>query len=97
MGESVRPQMLKAVIKIIGYSLICCCCLLVPQPSKGSLLFPATVVSRLVFVPLLMMCNVENSRLTVLFSHDAAFVAIMALFSFSNGYLATLCMAYAPQ
>ncbi|KAF0036894.1 hypothetical protein F2P81_009768 [Scophthalmus maximus] len=97
MGESVRPQMLKAVIKIIGYSLICCCCLLVPQPSKGSLLFPATVVSRLVFVPLLMMCNVENSRLTVLFSHDAAFVAIMALFSFSNGYLATLCMAYAPH
>uniref|UniRef100_A0A8D3BHV3 Equilibrative nucleoside transporter 2-like n=1 Tax=Scophthalmus maximus TaxID=52904 RepID=A0A8D3BHV3_SCOMX len=70
---------------------------LVQWPSKGSLLFPATVVSRLVFVPLLMMCNVENSRLTVLFSHDAAFVAIMALFSFSNGYLATLCMAYAPQ
>lgn len=67
------------------------------QPSKDSALFPAAVASRVLFVPLLMLCNVENSRLVVIFSHDAAFVAINALFSFSNGYLATLCMAYAPQ
>lgn len=66
-------------------------------PSKDSLLFPATVVSRVLFVPLLMLCNVEKSALPVLFSHDGAFVIIMALFSFSNGYLASLCMAYAPQ
>lgn len=66
-------------------------------PSKDSGLFPAAVASRALFVPLLMLCNVENSRLVVIFSHDAAFVAINALFSFSNGYLATLCMAYAPQ
>ncbi|XP_063740011.1 equilibrative nucleoside transporter 2-like isoform X2 [Eleginops maclovinus] len=70
---------------------------LVQWPSKESPLFPITVLSRLVFIPLLMMCNLENSKLTVLFSHDCAFVTIMALFSFSNGYLATLCMAYAPQ
>ncbi|XP_070770346.1 equilibrative nucleoside transporter 2-like [Enoplosus armatus] len=70
---------------------------LVQWPSKESVLFPAAVLSRLVFIPLLMMCNVQNSRLTVLFSHDFAFVTIMALFSFSNGYLASLCMAYAPQ
>nr|XP_046231893.1 equilibrative nucleoside transporter 2-like [Scatophagus argus] len=70
---------------------------LVQWPSKDSVLFPIAVLSRLVFIPLLMMCNVENSRLTVLFSHDLAFVTIMALFSFSNGYLASLCMAYAPQ
>lgn len=66
-------------------------------PSKQSVLFPVAVLSRLVFVPLLMMCNVENSKLTVHFSHDCAFVSIMALFSFSNGYLASLCMIYAPQ
>nr|XP_020442961.1 equilibrative nucleoside transporter 2-like [Monopterus albus] len=66
-------------------------------PSKKSRLFPVVVLSRLIFIPLIMMCNVENSKLTVLFSHDAAFVAILALFSFSNGYLASLCMAYAPQ
>ncbi|XP_040002216.1 equilibrative nucleoside transporter 2-like isoform X3 [Xiphias gladius] len=67
------------------------------KPSQESLLFPAAVLSRAVFVPLLMMCNVEGSRLTVLFSHDCAFVAIVALFAFSNGYLASLCMAYAPR
>lgn len=70
---------------------------LVQWPSKGSVLFPAAVLSRLLFIPLLMLCNVPNSNLTILFRHDAAFVFIMALFSFSNGYLASLCMAYAPQ
>ncbi|XP_022616381.1 equilibrative nucleoside transporter 2-like [Seriola dumerili] len=70
---------------------------LVQWPSKESRLFPVAVLSRLVFIPLLMLCNVENPRLTVLFTHDCAFVTIMALFSFSNGYLASLCMAYAPQ
>ncbi|TMS22935.1 Equilibrative nucleoside transporter 2 [Larimichthys crocea] len=69
---------------------------LIQWPSKKSFLFPAAVVSRLVFIPLLMVCNVQNSKL-ILFSHDFAFVVIMALFAFSNGYLATLCMAYAPQ
>lgn len=70
---------------------------LVQWPSKQSLLFPVAVLSRVVFVPLLMKCNVTNSKLGVLFSHDCAFVTFMALFSFSNGYLASLCMAYAPQ
>ncbi|XP_069385505.1 equilibrative nucleoside transporter 2-like isoform X1 [Paralichthys olivaceus] len=70
---------------------------LVQWPSKESFLFPVTVASRLVFIPVVMMCNINNSRLTVLFGHDCAFITIMALFSFSNGYLASLCMAYAPQ
>uniref|UniRef100_A0A3Q3NL72 Equilibrative nucleoside transporter 2-like n=2 Tax=Mastacembelus armatus TaxID=205130 RepID=A0A3Q3NL72_9TELE len=66
-------------------------------PSKRSPLFPVVVLSRLVFIPLLMTCNVKDSKLTVLFSHDCAFVVIIALFAFSNGYLASLCMSYAPQ
>ncbi|XP_065816679.1 equilibrative nucleoside transporter 2-like isoform X2 [Labrus bergylta] len=70
---------------------------LVQWPSQESVLFPVAVASRLVFIPLLMLCNVHNSKLPVLFSHDVAFIIIMALFSFSNGYLASLCMAYAPQ
>ncbi|KAM7008669.1 equilibrative nucleoside transporter 2-like [Tautogolabrus adspersus] len=70
---------------------------LVQWPAQKSVLFPAAVASRLIFIPLLMLCNVQNSKLPVLFTHDIAFVIIMALFSFSNGYLATLCMAYAPQ
>ncbi|XP_008300013.1 equilibrative nucleoside transporter 2-like [Stegastes partitus] len=69
---------------------------LVQWPSKESRWFPAAVFSRLVFIPLLMLCNIQGSNLTVL-RHDSAFVVIMALFSFSNGYLASLCMSYAPQ
>ncbi|KAM3623372.1 uncharacterized protein V6R79_010279 [Siganus canaliculatus] len=69
---------------------------LVQWPAKNSILFPAAVLSRVIFIPLFMMCNIPESKF-VLFSHDCAFVTIMALFSFSNGYLATLCMAYAPQ
>lgn len=67
------------------------------QPSKESRWFPAVVFSRLVFIPLVMLCNVQDSKLTAVFRHDCAFVVIMALFAFSNGYLASLCMAYAPQ
>ncbi|XP_068451670.1 equilibrative nucleoside transporter 2-like [Clinocottus analis] len=70
---------------------------LVQWPSKESRLLPIAALSRLVFIPLLMMCNIQTSWLPVLFHHDVAFVAIMALFSFSNGYLASLCVAYAPQ
>ncbi|XP_051241277.1 equilibrative nucleoside transporter 2 [Dicentrarchus labrax] len=68
----------------------------VQWPSKDSVLFPGAVLCRVAFIPLLMMCNIHNSNLNV-FSHDCIFVIIMALFSFSNGYLASLCMAYAPQ
>ncbi|KAK6292157.1 hypothetical protein J4Q44_G00379420 [Coregonus suidteri] len=71
---------------------------LVQWPPKESCLFPALVVSRMVFVPLLMLCNVQSrSYLPVLFSHDAAFVFIMMLFSVSSGYCVCLSMSYAPQ
>ncbi|XP_051231277.1 equilibrative nucleoside transporter 2 isoform X2 [Dicentrarchus labrax] len=67
-------------------------------PCKESRLFPALVVSRVVFIPLLMLCNVQNrSYLPVLFSHDAAFAFIMAVFSVSSGYFVCLSMSYAPQ
>ncbi|XP_014011135.1 equilibrative nucleoside transporter 2 [Salmo salar] len=67
-------------------------------PPKESHLFPVLVVSRVVFVPLLMFCNVQRrSYLPVLFSHDAAFAFIMMLFSLSSGYCVCLSMTYAPQ
>ncbi|XP_041925592.1 equilibrative nucleoside transporter 2 isoform X1 [Alosa sapidissima] len=67
-------------------------------PPKESRLFPALVVSRVVFIPLLMLCNVQmRSNLPVLFSNDAAFSAIMLLFSLSSGYSVCLSMSYAPQ
>ncbi|KAM9717965.1 equilibrative nucleoside transporter 2-like [Menidia menidia] len=67
-------------------------------PRKESHLFPLLVVSRVLFVPLLMLCNVQpRDHLPVLFAHDAAFTAIMVLFSVSSGYFVCLSMSYAPQ
>uniref|UniRef100_A0A8C9YWT2 Solute carrier family 29 member 2 n=1 Tax=Sander lucioperca TaxID=283035 RepID=A0A8C9YWT2_SANLU len=71
---------------------------LICWPRKESRLFPVLVVSRVVFIPLLMLCNVQSrSFLPVYFSHDAAFSVIMALFSLSSGYFVCLSMSYAPQ
>uniref|UniRef100_A0A3P9A3I0 Solute carrier family 29 member 2 n=1 Tax=Esox lucius TaxID=8010 RepID=A0A3P9A3I0_ESOLU len=71
---------------------------LVQWPPKESRLLPVLVVSRVVFVPLLMLCNVQKrSHLPVLFNHDAIFTIFMALFSLSSGYCVCLSMSYAPQ
>ncbi|XP_016414649.1 equilibrative nucleoside transporter 2-like, partial [Sinocyclocheilus rhinocerous] len=67
-------------------------------PSKDSRLFPGLVVCRVIFVPLLMMCNVqERHYIPVLFSNDFMFAAIMVFFSVSSGYFVCLSMTYAPQ
>ncbi|XP_036614043.1 equilibrative nucleoside transporter 1-like isoform X1 [Trichosurus vulpecula] len=59
---------------------------------------PALVVARIVFVPLLMLCNVHpRKNLPVVFHHDAWFIVFIMLFAFSNGYLASLCMCFAPK
>lgn len=68
------------------------------QPGRESRLFPLLVLSRVLLVPLLMLCNVQGrAHLPVLFQHDAAFAAIMLLFSVSSGYFVCLSMSYAPQ
>ena len=68
------------------------------QPRKDSAVFPVLVCCRLVFVPLLMLCNVQGRwLLPVYFRHDAAFAVIMSLFAFSSGYFVCLSMTYAPQ
>ncbi|XP_037327964.2 equilibrative nucleoside transporter 2-like [Pungitius pungitius] len=65
----------------------------VQWPSKESWWLPVAVASRGVFVPLLVM----TFRLPAFLCRDWFFISIMATFSFSNGYLASLCVAYAPQ
>ncbi|KAM7008864.1 equilibrative nucleoside transporter 1-like [Tautogolabrus adspersus] len=67
-------------------------------PQKDSVLLPASIVCRIVFVPLFMLCNVQpRLNLPVFFHHDAWFIVFMVLFAFSNGYLASLCMCYGPK
>ncbi|KAM4594161.1 equilibrative nucleoside transporter 1-like [Fundulus diaphanus] len=67
-------------------------------PGKDSLVLPVSIVARVVFVPLFMLCNVQpRLHLPVFFQHDGFFIAFMVLFAFSNGYLASLCMCYGPK
>ncbi|XP_016068295.1 PREDICTED: equilibrative nucleoside transporter 1 isoform X2 [Miniopterus natalensis] len=67
-------------------------------PGKDSRWLPSLVLARLVFVPLLLLCNVHPRRyLAVAFEHDAWFILFMAAFAFSNGYLASLCMCFGPK
>ncbi|XP_068164769.1 equilibrative nucleoside transporter 2-like [Antennarius striatus] len=70
----------------------------VQWPRKDSPVFVVLVVSRVIFIPLLMLCNVQpRSHLPVFFYHDAIFTVIMTVFSLSSGYFACLSMSYAPQ
>ncbi|XP_071336303.1 equilibrative nucleoside transporter 1-like [Trachinotus anak] len=67
-------------------------------PGKDSIWLPVLVVLRVVFIPLFMLCNVQpRYYLPVLFAHDAWYIIFMILFSFSNGYLASLCMCFGPK
>ncbi|XP_026079265.1 equilibrative nucleoside transporter 1-like isoform X2 [Carassius auratus] len=67
-------------------------------PGKDSIWLPVLVIARLVFVPLFMLCNVQpRVLLPVVFGHDAWYIIFMILFSFSNGYLASLCMCFGPK
>uniref|UniRef100_A0A9J7X622 Solute carrier family 29 member 2 n=2 Tax=Cyprinus carpio TaxID=7962 RepID=A0A9J7X622_CYPCA len=67
-------------------------------PSMKSHLFPFFVVLRVVFIPALMLCNIQpRAYLPVLFNHDMAYIIIMSLFAMTSGYFACLSMSYAPQ
>lgn len=54
---------------------------------------------RLVFLPLFLLCNYlpEVRRLPVWVSSDWGYLASMAVFAWSSGYLSSLAMMYAPQ
>ncbi|XP_060225650.1 equilibrative nucleoside transporter 1 isoform X1 [Meriones unguiculatus] len=80
----------------LGRSLTAVCM----WPGKDSFWLPALVVARIVFIPLLMLCNVNVKQryyLPSIFKHDIWFIVFMAAFAFSNGYLASLCMCFGPK
>uniref|UniRef100_A0A3B4ARN3 Uncharacterized protein n=1 Tax=Periophthalmus magnuspinnatus TaxID=409849 RepID=A0A3B4ARN3_9GOBI len=67
-------------------------------PGKDSKWLPALVIFRIIFIPLFILCNVQpRNNLPVLFYHDAWYIIFMIFFSFSNGYLASLCMCFGPK
>ncbi|XP_076599870.1 equilibrative nucleoside transporter 1-like [Chaetodon auriga] len=82
------------VMDWVGRSLTAVCM----WPNKDSMWLPVLVILRVVFIPLFMLCNVQPRHyLPVLFSHDAWYIIFMIFFSFSNGYLASLCMCFGPK
>ncbi|PWA25985.1 hypothetical protein CCH79_00001825 [Gambusia affinis] len=76
----------------------CVRCLNPCLPGKDSIWLPVLCGVRVVFIPLFMLCNVHpRKNLPVAFAHDAWYIFFMILFSFSNGYLASLCMCFGPK
>ncbi|KAG5676007.1 hypothetical protein PVAND_005862 [Polypedilum vanderplanki] len=54
-------------------------------------------VLRIGFVPALLLCNITQKHpLPVLFHSDEIFIALMACFAFTNGYIANISCIYAP-
>ena len=72
-----------------------------PKPGKvGMIVVTVVSVLRLAFIPLFLFCNVspdDRNVTEVFFEYDAVFIVIMAVFSLSNGFLASVCMMCAPQ
>uniref|UniRef100_A0A8C3FZI9 Solute carrier family 29 member 1 (Augustine blood group) n=1 Tax=Cyclopterus lumpus TaxID=8103 RepID=A0A8C3FZI9_CYCLU len=67
-------------------------------PRKDSVVLPVSILCRLIFVPLFMLCNVHpRLHLPIFFHHDGWFIFFIILFAFSNGYLASLCMCFGPK
>ncbi|XP_067831638.1 equilibrative nucleoside transporter 2-like isoform X2 [Heptranchias perlo] len=81
------------IMDCLGRSMTAYCM----RPRKDNLLMPL-ILLRVVFIPLFMLCNVKDRKfLPVIFHHDCWFIAFIVALAFSNGYLATICMCYAPK
>jgi len=66
----------------------------------GSKLCLIIAVLRIVFIPLLMVCNAAPDTRThtpILISSDPIYVALMTVFAISNGYLTSVVMVSAPR
>jgi len=72
-----------------------------PKPGRlGSVIVFILSIARVCFIPLFLICNaVPDARhlTSVLLESDTAYIIIMSLFSFSNGYVGSICMICAPQ
>ncbi|XP_043916414.1 equilibrative nucleoside transporter 2 [Protopterus annectens] len=67
-------------------------------PGENSCLLPVLVLLRFVFIPLFMLCNIEDHfYLKPLFKQDAYYVVFMVLFALSNGYLVSIIFCYTPR
>lgn len=70
---------------------------LIKRPKNNPVLVAGLAILRVIFVPLLLMCN-EHPRhsLPVLIHSDLIVIAIISIFAVSNGYLANIAFMSAP-
>ncbi|XP_028967001.1 equilibrative nucleoside transporter 2 [Galendromus occidentalis] len=69
-----------------------------PVGSSRKRLILMLCISRVVFIPLLMLCNLSPDKrraIPVLFPEDWEYVVITAMFAFTNGYTTNLVMVFA--
>lgn len=70
-----------------------------PRPNQTKLMLTLSI-SRFVFIPLLMFCNVlprQHFPEQVVFNSDIYPLVFILLLGLSNGYLSTLCVMYGPK
>ena len=59
--------------------------------------FLALTIARLVFIPLLLFCNINSKRIPTVFYHDSIPIIINILLALTNGYFFSLAVIYAPK
>lgn len=83
-ATTVQPkQIISYLIKSIIFIL---------QPKNQWIIIGASVF-RVIFVPMLMLCNAQpRQHLPVVFLWDWEYIIIMIIFAFTNGYLTNIVM-----
>ena len=66
-----------------------------PYPSKRFIL--PIAISRVIFIPLIYMCNLQPRTINVWFKSDVWPAVFNLLFSWTNGHIISLASAYAPD
>ena len=64
-------------------------------PGKDIILYVTS--SRILIIPLLLMCNLRPRSVPVWFKNDLWPVLFLSILAVSNGHINTLAMSYAPQ
>jgi len=64
-------------------------------PGKKSIMWVS--IARIIFIPLLLMCNLQPRSISVWFESDYIALVLIFLFGWSNGHILSLAVSYAPQ
>jgi hypothetical protein len=68
------------------------------QPRSSSWVVALLSILRVVFIPLLLLCNAQpRHHLPVVMNSDLYYILIIVLFALSNGYLANITLICVPK